>query len=100
MNHDKIIIKNARTHNLKNISMAIVIDQKRMGTTLRSTVGTATELYAYLRLLFSRCGDTFIGPSFVFGFNHPLGMCPDCRGLGKRIKIDISQMLDMNNTIR
>jgi excinuclease UvrABC ATPase subunit len=57
---------------IKNISTAIVIDQKRMGTTLRSTVGTATELYTYLRLLFSRCGDHFIGPSFVFGFNHPL----------------------------
>src|SRR4030043_469066 len=78
---------------IKNISTAIVIDQKRMGTTLRSTVGTATELYTYLRLLFSRCGDVFIGPSFVFGFNHPLGMCPDCKGLGKKIKVDINQLI-------
>src|SRR4030043_765635 len=85
---------------IKNISTAIVIDQKRMGTTLRSTVGTATELYTYLRLLFSRCGDVFIGPSFVFGFNHPLGMCPDCKGLGKKIKVDINQLIDKNKTIR
>ena len=162
MNHDKIIIKNAKTHNLKdisleipknklvvftgvsgsgksslvfdtiytesqrqlietfssfararmpklskppveeikNISTAIVIDQKRMGTTLRSTVGTATELYTYLRLLFSRCGDRFIGPSFVFGFNHPLGMCPHCKGLGKQIKVDVNLLLDREKTIR
>jgi len=85
---------------IKNISTAIIIDQKRMGTTLRSTVGTATELYTYLRLLFSRCGDKFIGPSFVFGFNHPLGMCPECKGLGKRITVDVNQLIDKNKTIR
>jgi excinuclease UvrABC ATPase subunit len=85
---------------IKNISTAIVIDQKRMGTTLRSTIGTATELYTYLRLLFSRCGDKFIGPSFVFGFNHPSGMCPDCKGLGKKIKVDINMILDKEKSIR
>ena len=85
---------------IRNISTAIVIDQKRMGTTLRSTVGTATELYTYLRLLFSRCGKPFIGPSFVFGFNHPAGMCPDCKGLGKRIRIDSDLLLDREKSIR
>ncbi|MZQ96767.1 MAG: ATP-binding cassette domain-containing protein [Acidaminobacter sp.] len=85
---------------IQNLSTAIVIDQKRMGTTMRSTVGTATELYTYLRLLFSRCGEPFIGPSFVFGFNHPAGMCPQCHGLGKRIKVDVTQLLDLDKTIR
>jgi excinuclease UvrABC ATPase subunit len=85
---------------IRNISTTIVIDQKRMGTTLRSTVGTATELYTYLRLLFSRCGDRFIGPSFCYGFNHPLGMCPDCKGLGKRIIIDTDKLLDGNLSLR
>jgi excinuclease UvrABC ATPase subunit len=85
---------------LKNISTAIVINQKRMGTNLRSTVGTVTELYTYLRLLFSRCGNEFIGPSFVFGFNHPLGMCSHCRGLGKQIKVDVNMLLDKEKTIR
>ena len=85
---------------IKNISTAIVIDQKRMGTTLRSTVGTATELYTYLRLLFSRCGDKFIGPSFFFGFNHPSGMCPHCKGLGKQIKVDVNLLLDKEKSIR
>ena len=85
---------------IRNISTAIVIDQKRMGTTLRSTVGTATELYTYLRLLFSRCGDQWIGPSFVFGFNHPSGMCPHCKGLGKQIRVDVTMLLDREKTIR
>lgn len=85
---------------IRNISTAIVIDQKRMGTTLRSTVGTATELYTYLRLLFSRCGTPSIGPSFFFGFNHPAGMCPACKGLGKRIRIDTARLLDEEKTIR
>ncbi len=85
---------------IRNISTAIVIDQKRMGTTLRSTVATATELYTYLRLLFSRCGTPFIGPSFLFGFNHPAGMCPACKGLGKRIRIDTTLLLDEEKSIR
>lgn len=85
---------------IRNISTAIVIDQKRLGTTLRSTVGTATELYTYLRLLFSRCGEPFIGPSFFFGFNHPSGMCPACKGLGKRIQIDTARLIDGEKTIR
>lgn len=85
---------------IKNISTAVVIDQKRMGKTLRSTVGTATDLYTYLRLLFSRCGDKFIGPSFVFGFNHPKGMCLDCKGLGQRVKADVKSLIDYNRTFR
>lgn len=83
-----------------NLSTAIVIDQKRMGNNLRSTVGTATEINTYLRLLFSRIGKPFIGPSFYFSFNHPEGMCPHCNGLGKQIKIDINMFLDREKSIR
>ncbi|HAN19785.1 MAG: daunorubicin resistance protein DrrC [Bacteroidetes bacterium GWC2_33_15] len=83
-----------------NLSTAIVIDQKRMGNNLRSTVGTATEINTYLRLLFSRIGKPFVGPSFFFSFNHPEGMCPHCNGLGKQIKIDIDLFLDKEKSIR
>lgn len=83
-----------------NLSTAIVIDQKRMGNNLRSTVGTATEINTYLRLLFSRMAKPFIGPSFYFSFNHPEGMCPDCNGLGKRIRIDLDLFLDREKSIR
>ena len=85
---------------INNISTAIVIDQKRMGRNLRSTVGTATELYTYLRLLFSRIGDKFIGWSYVYSFNHPEGMCPDCKGLGKRIRVDVDKLIDKEISLK
>lgn len=83
-----------------NLSTAIVIDQKRMGNNLRSTVGTATEINTYLRLLYSRIGQPFTGPSFYFSFNHPEGMCPHCHGLGKVAKIDLNMFLDKDKSIR
>ncbi len=85
---------------IQNLSTAIVIDQKRMGNNLRSTVGTATEINTYLRLLYSRIGKPFIGPSFYFSFNHPEGMCPHCNGLGKQIKIDLDLFLNRDMSIR
>ena len=83
-----------------NLSTAIVIDQKRMGKNMRSTVGTATEINTYLRLFFSRIGKPFIGPSFYFSFNHPEGMCQHCHGLGKQIKVDLASFLDREKSIR
>ncbi|HOC54824.1 MAG TPA: excinuclease ABC subunit UvrA [Verrucomicrobiota bacterium] len=85
---------------IHNLSTSIVIDQHRLGRTLRSTVGTATEVYTYLRLLYSRCGDTPGLASFHFGFNHPEGMCPACMGLGKRIQVDTGRMLDKAKSLR
>ena len=51
---------------ITNLSTPIIIDQKPMGRNLRSTVGTATDINTYLRLLFSRVGKPYIGPSFYF----------------------------------
>lgn len=82
-----------------NLSTSIVIDQKRMGNNLRSTVGTATEINTYLRLLFSRIGKPFIGPSFYFSFNHPEGMCSHCHGLGKEVQVDVDMLLDKEKSI-
>lgn len=83
-----------------HLSTAIVIDQKRMGSNLRSTVGTATEINTYLRLLYSRVAKPFIGPSFYFSFNHPEGMCPECKGLGKQIKVDLEMFMDKSRSLR
>lgn len=85
---------------LRGLGTAIVIDQKRLGRTLRSTVGTATEIGTYLRLLWSRCASPFAGASYMFSFNHPEGMCPDCEGLGKRIRIDAEKLIDKNRSLR
>ena len=67
---------------IRNISPCIVIDQKRLGASSRSTVGTVTEVYTHLRMLFSRCGRPFVGWSHRFSFNHPDGMCPACKAGG------------------
>lgn len=88
---------------IRNIGTSIVIDQKRMGRNMRSTVGTATELSTYLRMLFSRCGKTpgnGLYPSFFFSFNHPEGMCPSCSGLGKRIRVDTGRLLDRTKSLK
>lgn len=86
---------------IKNLSTPIVIDQKKMGSNLRSTVGTATELATYIRLLYSRIGQPFINqPSFAFSFNHPEGMCQCCQGLGKVVHIDEDSFLDREKSLR
>ena len=66
---------------LRNLSAAILVDQERMGANSRSTVGTATDAYSMLRLIFSRLGKPYVGHSGMFSFNDPQGMCKECEGL-------------------
>lgn len=84
---------------VENLSVSIIIDQKRIGGNARSTVGTITDIYSLLRLLFSRIGIPFVGYSNVFSFNNPQGMCPKCEGLGKIDTINIDQLLDRNKSL-
>lgn len=106
---------------LENVSPAIIVDQERMGANARSTVGTATDAHAMLRLLFSRLGQPHVGSPQAFSFNVPSvkgagavtvqvgkdkgkkerrsfeitgGMCPECEGLGQVSDIDIDALLD------
>jgi excinuclease UvrABC ATPase subunit len=79
---------------LENLCASIVIDQRRLGGNVRSTVGTATDILALIRLLFSRVGQPFVGYSNVFSFNHPQGMCPRCQGLGKIDEVDLDRLFD------
>jgi excinuclease ABC A subunit len=84
---------------IENLSMAIVVDQKQLGGGSHSTVGTVTDIYTVLRLLFSRVGKPFVGPSFVFGFNNPQGMCPNCNGLGRKLDVDLNKFLDTSKSL-
>ncbi|HUR16532.1 MAG TPA: excinuclease ABC subunit UvrA [Candidatus Limnocylindrales bacterium] len=109
---------------LENLSAAIVVDQERMGANVRSTVGTVTDAYAMLRILFSRLGEPRIGPSTAFSFNVPAaairgeikleksdsdweqrefatsgGMCPECEGLGKVSSVDIDRLVDRSKSL-
>ncbi|MFJ6821223.1 ATP-binding cassette domain-containing protein [Streptomyces niveus] len=79
---------------LHNLSAAIVVDQERMGANSRSTVGTATDAYTMLRIIFSRLGTPHIGTSTAFSFNAADGMCAECEGIGQVSKIDIDQLVN------
>ncbi|MCG8702406.1 MAG: excinuclease ABC subunit UvrA, partial [Bacteroidales bacterium] len=93
-------ISKPHVEDIENLSTAMVIDQKRLGTNLRSTVGTVTEIYTNLRMLYSRVGDPFIGWSNSYSFNNPEGMCPVCNGLGKEMDIDLNQIVDWEKSVK
>ena len=84
---------------IRGMSPAIMIDQKRLGRHPRSTVGTATEIYTYLRLLFSRCGEPNIGDSNLFSFNTPEGACPVCKGLGEELTLNEDALIDWDKSL-
>jgi excinuclease UvrABC ATPase subunit len=112
---------------LEGLTTAIIVDQERMGANIRSTVGTATDANAMLRILFSRLGQPHIGSANAFSFNvatvkasgtivvekgnRPVeakvetfsaqgGMCPRCEGIGSVSDFDLTQLLDFSKTIR
>jgi excinuclease UvrABC ATPase subunit len=85
---------------LHNLSAAIVVDQERMGANSRSTVGTATDAYTMLRIVFSRLGEPHVGTSGAFSFNLPEGMCPECEGLGRVSAVDVDELVDRDLTLR
>ncbi|MFG1799810.1 ATP-binding cassette domain-containing protein [Micromonospora carbonacea] len=84
---------------LRNLSAAIVVDQERMGANSRSTVGTATDAYAMLRIVFSRLGQPHVGPAGAFSFNLAEGMCPTCEGLGRVSDLDVDQLVDVERSL-
>jgi excinuclease UvrABC ATPase subunit len=110
---------------LDGLTTAIIVDQRRMGADARSTVGTATDANAMLRILFSRLGQPHIGPPSAFSFNVPSvrasgaitvergaktqtkkatftrlgGMCPRCEGRGSVTDFDLSQLYDDSKSL-
>lgn len=88
-----------KVEHIENMPVSIVIDQKKPANNNRSTVGTYTDIYALLRLLFSRVGKPFVGYSDSFSFNHPSGSCPRCTGLGQVTELDIHKLVDFNKCL-
>ncbi|MBQ1409239.1 MAG: excinuclease ABC subunit UvrA, partial [Bacteroidales bacterium] len=93
--------KYGRPHvgDIENLPIAIVIEQRKPTANSRSTVGTYTDIYALLRLLFSRIGKPFVGYSDAFSFNHPSGSCPRCGGLGEIRELDIHKLVDFDKSL-
>jgi excinuclease UvrABC ATPase subunit len=110
---------------LDGLTTAIIVDQERMGANARSTVGTATDANAMLRILFSRLGKPYIGPPNAFSFNVPSvrasgaitvergaktktekatftrlgGMCPRCEGMGAVSDFDLTALYDSSKSL-
>ncbi len=84
---------------IKNLSMAVIVDQKPLGGGSHSTVGTVTDIATALRLMFSRFGKPYVGYANMFSFNDPAGMCPNCNGIGQKLSIDMDAAFDMNKSI-
>src|SRR6478672_11524931 len=111
---------------LEGLTTAIIVDQERMGANPRSTVGTATDANAMLRILFSRIGTPHIGPPTAFAFNVPTrvasgvmktdrgnrtetsivreavyqgGMCPRCEGMGSINDFDLTAIYDESKSL-
>lgn len=87
-----------KVESIENLSASVIVDQTRLGGNSRSTVGTISDMYSLLRLIFSRVGKPHVGTASFFSFNDPNGMCPKCSGLGKVMKIDIEGKIDPDKT--
>lgn len=84
---------------IENLSMAILVDQKRLGGNSRSTLGTVTDVNPLLRVLFSRFAQPQAGPANHYSFNDPNGMCMTCQGIGKRITLDPKKVIDPEKSL-
>jgi excinuclease UvrABC ATPase subunit len=84
---------------IENLTMAIVVDQKRLGGGSHSTVGTITDIAPLLRLLFSRIGQPYVGYTNMFSFNDQQGMCPNCNGMGQKIDVAMDLFLDTSKSL-
>ena len=84
---------------IKNLPVAMTINQKRFNGNSRSTVGTVSDIYASVRLLWSRIGEPFVGYSDVYSFNSPKGMCKTCEGLGYIEDINLDELLDWDKSL-
>ena len=85
---------------IRGLTPAIIVDQKAVGGSSRSTVGTAVDVAPLLRLLFSRIGQPSAGGSMAYSMNHPLGMCPECTGLGEQLNLKEDTLFDLTKSLR
>lgn len=84
---------------IKNLSTAIIIDQKRLGGNARSTLGTVTDINSLFRILFSRFGTDSLHYANAYSFNDPQGMCPTCQGIGQTVTLNVDAALDKEKSL-
>jgi excinuclease UvrABC ATPase subunit len=97
--HDLPKYERPHVEAVKYLNTPIVVDQRPLGGNARSTVGTSTDLYSVLRVLFSNHGENALGHPYLYSFNDPKGMCTHCQGLGRTRRPDPDRMLDRTKSI-
>ncbi|MYR94695.1 MULTISPECIES: ATP-binding cassette domain-containing protein [unclassified Streptomyces] len=88
-----------RAESMEDLSVAVVIDQRPLGGNVRSTVGTATDIWSVIRVLFSRYGTPSAGGATAYSFNDPTGMCPECDGVGRTVRLDLDRAVDWSKSL-
>jgi len=88
----------ANVTSIEGLSPCIVIDQKALARNPRSTIGTVTEIFTFIRLLFSRMGTPILSAG-EFSFNTPSGACKNCAGLGNELLPELDNILDWNKSL-
>ncbi|OZM72034.1 daunorubicin resistance protein DrrC [Amycolatopsis antarctica] len=84
---------------IEHLTTPVIVDQKPLGGSARSTVGTITDIQPMIRTLFARKGTPTDGRPSAYSFNDPQGMCPDCDGLGRAVRLDLDLMLDRSKSL-
>lgn len=79
---------------IDHLTASVIVDQSRLGGNARSTVGTISDMYSTLRVLYSRIGTPYVGTASYFSFNDPNGMCPECSGIGKVLDLNMEETFD------
>ncbi|RYX79493.1 excinuclease ABC subunit UvrA [bacterium] len=84
---------------IRNLNMAVIVNQKRLGGGSSSTVGTATDIAPILRTLFAKGGEPNLGHGYMFSFNNSAGMCQACDGLGQMMALNLNKAYDYDASL-
>lgn len=97
--HDLPKFERPHVDAVKELTTPVVVDQRPLGGNARSTVGTVTDVYTVMRVLFANHGNDGLGQTWLYSFNDPKGMCPECEGLGRARRPNPELMIDLDKSI-
>ncbi|PCM39968.1 daunorubicin resistance protein DrrC [Mammaliicoccus sciuri] len=89
----------AKVESVSNLTPSIVVNQKSLGSSSKSTVGTVLDIEPLVRLLFSRVGKPSAGSAMVYSKNHPIGVCKECLGSGTIFNVNLNLFIDEEKSL-
>src|SRR5258708_15467598 len=85
---------------IENLTTPVIVDQRGLSGNARSTVGTITDIYSVMRVLFARLGEPSSGLPSLYSFNDPQGICPECEGLAQTLPVNPDLLPDKPNPLK